>query len=185
MPRRWVRILFVLVAAGVALALVTRFDRKGAATAVPQGGGTVVSITDGDTLRIRISGVDEPVRLIGIDTPETRGRGGLRECFGAEATSRMKELLPKGTAVRLERDAEPRDRYDRLLAYVYRAEDDLFVNMAMARDGYAAALTIPPNVTHAEAFRDAAAEARDAGRGLWSACGGPDTVLDTGLEAGQ
>lgn len=146
-----------------------------------KGNATVVAITDGDTLRVRISGVEERVRLIGIDTPETHGRGGLRECFGAEATERLKKLVPPGTSVRLERDAEARDRYERLLAYLYRADDDLFVNLAMARDGYAAALTIPPNVTHADAFRDAVAEAREAGRGLWSACGGPDTALETGL----
>lgn len=142
-----------------------------------KGSATVVAITDGDTLRVRIGGVEERVRLIGIDTPETHGRGGLRECFGAEATERLKQLVPPGTSVRLERDAEARDQYERLLAYLYRAGDDLFVNMAMARDGYAAALTIPPNVTHADAFRDAVADAREAGRGLWSACGGPDTVL--------
>ena len=145
-----------------------------------QGGATVVAITDGDTLRVRIAGVEERVRLIGIDTPETHGRGGLRECFGAEATERLKQLVPPGTSVRLERDAEARDQYERLLAYLYRTQDDLFVNFAMARDGYAAALTIPPNVTHADAFRDAVADAREAGRGLWSACGGPDTVLGTG-----
>ena len=145
-----------------------------------QGGATVVAITDGDTLRVRIAGVEERVRLIGIDTPETHGRGGLRECFGAEATERLKQLVPPGTSVRLERDAEARDQYERLLAYLYRTQDNLFVNLAMARDGYAAALTIPPNVTHADAFRDAVADAREAGRGLWSACGGPDTVLGTG-----
>ena len=143
-----------------------------------RGNATVVSITDGDTIRARIDGVEERVRLIGIDTPETRGRGGLRECFGAEATARMKHLLPEGTSIRLERDAEARDHYERLLAYVYRATDELFVNMAMARDGYAAALTIPPNVAYAEQFRAAAAEARDHGRGLWSACGGPDTAIE-------
>ena len=179
MRRRRLRITLTLVAAVVALILANRAnDPAGDDVAGPQGGGTVVSITDGDTLRIRIQGVEERVRLIGIDTPETRGRGGLRECFGAEATSRMKSLLPPGTKVRLERDVEARDRYERLLAYVYRADDDLFVNLAMARDGYAAALTIPPNVAYAERFREAAADARDEGRGLWSACGGPDTAIE-------
>ena len=162
----------------IAIRIADREQKSKDGAADARGSGTVVSITDGDTLRIRIDGVEERVRLIGIDTPETRGRGGLRECFGAEATARLKSLLPPGTAVRLERDAEPRDRYERLLAYVYRADDDLFVNMAMARDGYAAALTFPPNVTYAEQFREAAADARDAGRGLWSACGGPDTAIE-------
>jgi micrococcal nuclease len=179
MRRRRRRTLLALVATVVVLVVATRSaNRSDSDIAGSRGGGTVVSITDGDTLRIRIVGIEERVRLIGIDTPETRGRGGLRECFGAEATEHMKRLLPPGTAVRLERDVEARDRYDRLLAYVYRAEDDLFVNMALARDGYAAALTFPPNVTYAEQFRDAAAEARDAGRGLWSACGGPDTRIE-------
>ena len=136
-------------------------------------------MTDGDTIRVRIQGVEERVRLIGIDTPETHGRGGLRECFGQEATRHMAELLPPGTPIRLVRDVEARDRYGRLLAYVYRERDDLFVNLALARDGYAAAYTFPPNVAHAEEFKDAAAEAREAGRGLWDACGGPDTALTT------
>jgi micrococcal nuclease len=72
--------------------------------------------------------------------------------------------------VRLVRDIEPRDRYDRLLAYVYRQPDDLFVNLAMARDGYAAQATFPPNIAHVDDFSRAVNEARDAGRGLWSAC---------------
>jgi micrococcal nuclease len=141
------------------------------------GQATVARVVDGDTVVVRLDGADEHVRLIGIDTPETRGPGGLRECFGAEATEHLKELLPERTPVTLVRDVDGRDRYDRLLAYVYRADDKLFVNMAMARDGYAAALTVPPNVAHAEAFVAAAGEARRAGRGLWSACGGPDTSI--------
>jgi micrococcal nuclease len=68
------------------------------------------------------------------------------------------------------RDAEARDRYGRLLAYVYRARDGLFVNAALVRGGYAQPLTIPPNVAHATEFRRLAAAARHAGRGLWSAC---------------
>ena len=137
----------------------------------------VVAVSDGDTIRVRIAGREERVRLIGIDTPETNGPGGLRECFGAEATARTKALLPKGTEVDLVRDAEARDRYGRLLAYVYRRPDKTFVNMALAREGYAAALTVPPNVAYAEEFREAAAAAREAEKGLWSRCGGADTPL--------
>ena len=147
----------------------------GAATAPPDA--VVVSVTDGDTVRVRIAGTEERVRLVGIDTPETHGQGGLRECFGAEATARMRELLPEGTGVRLVLDVEERDRYGRLLAYLYRAHDDLFVNLAMARDGFAAALTVPPNVAHASSFASAAAEARQRGAGLWGRCGGPDVSL--------
>lgn len=132
--------------------------------------GRVVRIVDGDTMRIRIGGVEEPVRLIGIDTPESVDPRSPVECFGIEASSHLKSLAPPGTAVRLVRDVEARDRYDRLLAYVYRVDDDLFLNLAMARDGYANVLTYPPNVAHADAFVTAVAEAREAGRGLWNAC---------------
>jgi micrococcal nuclease len=72
--------------------------------------------------------------------------------------------------VRLTLDVEPRDRYGRLLAYVHRRDDGLFVNAELVRRGYATTLTIPPNVRHAERFRTLAREARKAGRGLWSAC---------------
>jgi micrococcal nuclease len=71
------------------------------------------------------------------------------------------------------RDVEARDRYDRLLAYVYRASDGLFVNLAMVTDGYADQYTFPPNVAHVDEFRTAASTAREAGTGLWSACERP------------
>ncbi len=133
----------------------------------------VESITDGDTLRVT-GGVR--VRLIGIDTPEVSG--GI-ECFGQEATVHLGGLIPPGTAVRLEFDVERADRYGRTLAYVHRVADGLFVNLAMAADGYAAQLTVPPNVAHADEFGRAVAEARAANLGLWSACAGPDTPSTT------
>jgi micrococcal nuclease len=149
------------------------------AAAHDRGFAVVDHVVDGDTVRVRFPGRrdTESVRLVGIDTPETHGPGGLRECFGKEASARTAALLPEGTEVRLVRDAEARDRYGRLLAYVYRSRDDLFVNLALAREGYAAPLTIPPNVAHRDELVDAAAAARDAGAGLWGACGGPDTPL--------
>jgi micrococcal nuclease len=75
-----------------------------------------------------------------------------------------------GRTVRLVRDVEERDRYGRLLAYVYRAGDDLFVNARLVQDGYATPMTIPPNVRFAGRFRREAAGARRSGRGLWHAC---------------
>lgn len=167
------KILFA-VAATFLIAIGACQDRGAAG---PPGRARVIRIVDGDTLHVDLGGTDTTVRLIGIDTPETHGRGGLRECFGQEATRRLEGLLGKGAAVTVVRDAEPRDRYGRLLAYVYRASDGLFVNLAMARDGYAVALTIPPNVAHADEFVAAAAAARRANRGLWSACGGADTPI--------
>ena len=153
-------------------------SRSSSSSAEP-GAATVVAVVDGDTVRVRFAGRSstESVRLIGIDTPETHGPGGLRECFGAEASARTVALLPPGTAVRLERDVEARDRYARLLAYVHRRPDGLFVNLALAKEGFAAPLSIPPNIAHAPDFAAAAASARDAGLGLWGRCGGADTPL--------
>lgn len=151
--------------------------RAPSATGGPPGAAIVTRVVDGDTIRARLGGRDERVRLIGIDTPETHGPGGLVECYGREATARTSRLLPPGTPVRLVGDVEPRDRYGRLLAYVYRARDGLFVNLALARDGFADAFPYPPNLSHAPDLDAAAASARRDGRGLWGACGGPDTPI--------
>jgi micrococcal nuclease len=136
----------------------------------PQGVATVTHVVDGDTIDVRIGGRDERVRLIGVDTPETKQPNTPVECFGLEATAFTQSLLPEGTVVRLTRDVVPRDDYGRLLAYVHRADDDLFVNDALVRGGYAQPFTFPPNVTYAEQFVDAARDAEAASAGLWSAC---------------
>lgn len=138
---------------------------------------TVLSVTDGDTVVLDIGGIEEPVRLIGIDTPEKSG--GLRpaECYGDEASQHVRGLLPVGTEVYLERDVEARDRYDRLLGYLYRANDSLFVNASLVEDGYAAAYRFEPNIHHSELFEAAQHSARSLGLGLWGECGGPDRVI--------
>jgi micrococcal nuclease len=135
------------------------------------GQATVTRVVDGDTIVVDLGDRTEKVRLIGIDTPETKDPRKPVQCYGKEASKRTEALLPEGTAVRLERDVELRDRYGRLLAYVFRQPDGLFVNLELARGGYAQVLTIPPNVANADRFVAAVAEARRAGRGLWSACG--------------
>jgi micrococcal nuclease len=145
---------------------------------------TITRIIDGDTVVVALQdgeGHDEHVRLIGIDTPETKKPDTPVECFGHEASDHLHALLPEGTPVRVERDAESRDRYGRLLAYVYRASDGLFVNLAMVRDGFAAQLTVPPNVAHVDEMGSAAATARQQQKGLWAACAGPHVPApDTG-----
>ena len=167
-----------VLAVALAVALLAAGGCGRSEAAGPPDQGRVTKITDGDTLRVDMNvGGEEKVRLIGIDTPEVHGRGGLRECFGKEASAELARLLPVGTTVRLVIDAEPRDQYGRLLAYVYRVSDDLHVNLAMAERGFAAPLTIPPNVAFADDFVEAAAAARDADRGLWAACGGPDVEI--------
>lgn len=168
----------VVIAVAVALSGCARDTKPVAVAGASPGAAVVTKNTDGDTLHVEINGVDETVRFIGVDTPETRGRNGLIECFGKEASAYTATLLPVGTAVRVERDVEARDRYGRLLVYIYRASDDLFVNLALARDGYADVATFPPNVAHTQEFVAAVREARTAGRGLWSACGSADVPVE-------
>jgi micrococcal nuclease len=74
--------------------------------------------------------------------------------------------------VRLERDVVGRDDYGRVLAYVYRASDGVFVNLELVRTGHAQPLSIEPNTVHAEAMVDAARAAERGDRGLWAACTG-------------
>jgi micrococcal nuclease len=138
--------------------------------AAVEANASVIHVTDGDTITVDLDGRTETIRLIGIDTPETVDPRKPVQCFGREASARTHALLPEGTAVRIERDVEARDRYGRLLGYVYRASDGLFVNLALVADGYALTLSIPPNVTHNEAFTEAARGARRRGTGLWSSC---------------
>ena len=125
---------------------------------------TVESITDGDTLRTA-GGLR--VRLIGIDTPEVSGG---KECFGDEAKAHLSQLVPPGTPVRLVYDRERQDRFGRDLAYVYRSEDGLHVNLTMVADGYATTLTIKPNTTHAAEYVAAAQQAKSSSLAIWRAC---------------
>lgn len=135
-------------------------------------------VVDGDTVvAVLEGGRSESVRLIGIDTPEKPGGTLPAECFGAEAGAFTAALLPPGAPVLLTGGEETRDVYDRLLAYVYRAADGLFVNMALAREGYAVALSIAPNTDYTPHFAAAEAAARAENLGLWAACGGADTPL--------
>lgn len=133
---------------------------------------TVVDVVDGDTIDVRIDGATQRVRLIGIDTPETKKPDTPVECYGPEATDFTRSALPAGTPVRLERDVEARDAYDRLLAYVFRATDGLFVNLALVEGGFATPFPFEPNTTHAAAFAAAARRADDGSLGLWGTCNG-------------
>jgi micrococcal nuclease len=170
-----------LLAAGAAVAVVVVARAGPPAGDRPAAGeATVLRVVDGDTIVVALGEAAETVRLIGIDTPESVARDRPDECFGAEASHRLAELLPPGTAVLLTRDVEPRDLYDRLLAYVHRPDDGLFVNAAQVAGGYAEAKDYPPNTTHRADFERAERAARRAGLGLWSACGGPDVPLAGG-----
>ncbi len=157
-------VLVVLLAAGYGWMQRGEDDVESSVTAA-----RVLRVVDGDTILVAIGGRQERVRYIGVDTPETVKPHTRVQCFGKRASAANHRLVD-GRAVRLDADAEARDRYGRLLAYVYRASDGLFVNAALLRGGYATTLTIAPNVRFADRFAALARQARDAGRGLWSAC---------------
>jgi micrococcal nuclease len=145
-----------------------------ATTRLPAGGtgdegARVERVVDGDTVVVRVGGRSERVRYIGMDTPESVQPGTPVQCFAKAAAAENRRLVG-GRAVRLVPGAEARDRYGRLLAYVYREPDGLFVNAELVRRGYARPLTIPPNIAHAAEIRRLARRARHSGRGLWSQC---------------
>jgi micrococcal nuclease len=130
----------------------------------------VVEVVDGDTVDVEIGGRSERVRLIGINTPETKRPDTPIECYGPEASAFTASLLPAGTTVRIERDVVGRDDYGRLLGYVHLVDGDVFVNLAIVERGFARPLTIEPNSTHAAEFADAARRAERSDLGLWAAC---------------
>jgi micrococcal nuclease len=134
------------------------------------GGATtarVERVVDGDTIVVRLDGRSERVRYIGVDTPESVKPGVRVQCF-AKAAAKENRRLVLGREVRLSYDAEARDRYGRLLAYVWRG--DLLVNAELVRLGYGKPLEIAPNLAHAAELRRLASAARRAHRGLWSRC---------------
>jgi micrococcal nuclease len=126
----------------------------------------VQRVSDGDTFVATVKGRRERIRVIGVDTPESVDPNRPDEPFGEEAADFAKHFL-HGATVRLAGDVEPRDRYGRMLAYVW-LDDGTFWNALLAAEGYAQQLTIPPNVTYASLFRRLVAEARRNDRGLWA-----------------
>ena len=131
-------------------------------------------MVDGDTIDVEIAGRTERVRLIGIDTPETKKPDSPVECYGPEASAFTASLLPIGTEVIIERDVVGRDDYGRLLGYVHLVDADgamtTFVNLEIVEQGYAGPLTIEPNSTFARDFAAAARRAERADLGMWAAC---------------
>jgi micrococcal nuclease len=126
----------------------------------------VEQVVDGDTIHVRLGARVEKVRYIGINTPEVHHPTKGEEPGGREATQVNRRLV-EGKRMRLELDVRERDRYGRLLAYVWVG--DVMVNAELVRLGYAQVMTIPPNVRHQELLLKLQREAREAGRGLWAA----------------
>jgi micrococcal nuclease len=132
-----------------------------------------VSVTDGDTIVVAIDGRREPVRLVGIDAEEAGGPYRDVECFGPEASAFLKERLAPGDRLAIEKDQEERDRYGRLLRWVWLVRGDgevYLLNEALVRAGYAERYRNTPNRRYQGQIIDAAAFAQRYAFGLWGAC---------------
>jgi len=126
----------------------------------------VTYVVDGDTIKVDIEGKEETVRYIGIDTPEPYSKS-EPECFSKEASSANRDLV-EGKQVRLVADKEDRDRYGRLLRYIY--VDEVFVNAELVRDGFAKVMNIKPNSAHYEEFLKLEKAAQERSLGMWGVC---------------
>lgn len=135
----------------------------------------VTRVVDGDTVRVRLeNGKEERVRLTGVDTPESTREV---EPYGKEAAAYTEKWL-KGRTVYLELDVDERDKYGRLLAYVWlsppenggeaEARTKMF-NAKLLLAGFAQVMTVPPNVKYADLYTKFQREAREAEKGLWGA----------------
>jgi micrococcal nuclease len=130
-------------------------------TTAPPRVANVTRVIDGDTLKLSTG---EEMRLIGVNTPETKHPRKPVEAFGKEASALTTQLV-EGKEVRLEFDVQRQDKYKRTLAYVYVGE--MMLNAELVRQGYAQVSTFAPNVKYQELFLKLQREAREARRGLW------------------
>jgi len=147
--------------------------------------GQVVEVIDGNTIRVNLGDRAETVRYIGINTKETNLPTRGPEPSGGEGTEANRELVAR-QQIRLELDAQERDREGRLLAYVYVA--DKMVNAELVRRGSAEIMTVQPNVRHRDLFVTLEQEARDEKRGLWADPSDPTTptsVAQAGPNTGE
>lgn len=132
----------------------------------------VVRIVDGDTIIVELGGQEERVRYIGIDAPESVQPEQPVECFGPEASDANAELVD-GETVYLLQDVSDRDRFGRLLRYVYvdgDEDDGTLVNLELVRNGYAEAISYEPDVSQQDDLQRAERDARDDGLGMWGGC---------------
>jgi len=171
--RLFLFVLVLLLAASVIYALKTSPPKlplfKNSLESSQPGFFRVLESADGDTIVVDMGGTKERVRLVGVDTPETHHPDKPVQCFGQAASDFTSGLL-SGKSVRLESDQQStnRDRYDRLLRYVYTESGDL-LNKKLISSGYGFAYTSFPFDKSAE-FRQAEDQAKESRLGLWGAC---------------
>lgn len=128
----------------------------------------VTSVVDGDTIHVEINGSKYGVRLIGIDSPETVHPQKEVECFGKEASQKLKEILEQQT-IYLHADISQgdKDKYGRLLGYVF-LQDGTHVNLRMIQEGYAYEYTYDEPYLYQNSFKKAENDARNTKSGLWA-----------------
>lgn len=167
--RRKKLIIAGIVAMVVAIGLITAFFKPNTPPEPPGPSSlyTVLSVTDGDTIRVDYDGTSTPVRLIGVNTPETVDPRKSVECFGVEASNYLKSLL-SGRQVTLEADPTQtdRDKYNRLLRYVYLDGED--INLKIITEGYGYEYTYSVPYQKQSIYKDAEHQASLDKRGLWS-----------------
>ncbi|MCQ1996835.1 thermonuclease family protein [Arthrobacter sp. zg-Y1171] len=156
-----------LAAAAAVVVAASAVGCSSASTADKSNTAEVVRVIDGDTLVVDFENEELTVRLLNVDTPETKDPDKAVECLGPEATTFLEEALPPGSTVTLEFDVEREDRYGRTLAGVYDADDRL-MNAEVARHGFGIPVTYEPNAKFRPPVDAAYEEARDNQAGLFS-----------------
>lgn len=126
-------------------------------------GVKVINVVDGDTIKIETG---ETVRYIGIDTPESVDSRKPVQCYAKEASAKNEELV-LGKTVELEKDISDKDRYGRLLRYIWIG--DSLINEVLVREGYAFSYSYPPDIKYQANFLEAQRKAREESKGLWGA----------------
>ena len=126
----------------------------------------VIRVKDGDTFVTKVNGKEETVRLILVDTPETKHPHKPVQPFGEEASNFTKETLTNET-VNLEIGVQERDKYGRLLAYVYLKDGTMFNKLLLSK-GLARVAVFPPNTKYLEEFKNVSENAKSKGEGIWS-----------------
>ncbi len=146
----------------------------------PNTTSKVIKVVDGDTVTVETNGVRETIRIIGINTPETVDPRKPVECFGQEASSRAHTLLDNQT-VTLEADSTQgeRDKYDRLLRYVFLPDGSDF-GKQMISEGYAYEYTYSTPYKYQQDYKTSQSDAENAERGLWADGVCSDATGDSG-----
>jgi len=159
--------LIILVLVLVSIQMYAYFSNK-----TVKEGFIVSRIIDGDTIEVTHGSEKLTIRYIGINTPETVKPNSPIECFGKQASAYNKEIL-QGQEVTLESDIQDKDRYGRLLRYIYfkdKGNGSVMVNKKLVEEGYAYASSYPPNVKYQDEFKEAERKARGNKKGLWGEC---------------